>query len=106
LSNQSFDLSPVDMVVLLGSDTLVVDSLEVGDQHNFTTYEFEWREGSYVLSASADGDRSSLAEEVLLKGETWCLVSFWYHSSDDKGTLLLSVAYEPFYFASPWRGPA
>src|SRR5262245_38161252 len=78
VSNQSFELSAVAIDVFLDGSLVVSDQFEVGNQHNFVQYEFEWPQGRRILRAvSPDGGVTGEAE-IEVTDQNWGYVGFLY----------------------------
>lgn len=81
VSNQSFDVNPVDITVTIDDETAVRGEFDVeGEQpaqHNWTTFRFRVADGRHALVASSTRGRARLETAVEVAGATIVAVAHW-----------------------------
>lgn len=80
VSNQSFDLDPVDIEVLLDGEPAVEGDFLVEGQHSWHTFSFELAPGAHELrAATLAGD--SIAVETIEMGQEprYGVLNFWFY---------------------------
>ncbi len=100
VSNQSFDITPVDITIHIDGKLAVSSDFEVGSQHNWIKYIFELAPGSHTLVALSEIGVTEMAEEIEITDEpVWAVVNFWYDSdTDDESAFTFQIQNEPIYF--------
>lgn len=80
VSNQSFDIDPVDIEVLLDGQRAVEGDFLVEGQHSWHTFSFELAPGAHELRAVTVGGES-IAVETIEVGEEprYGVLDFWYY---------------------------
>ena len=80
VSNQSFAVDPVDMLVRIDGAVAVRDNFEVGSQHNWIRFSLRLAAGSHTVSAaSSQAPATADARFDLADGERiYCVVNYWY----------------------------
>jgi len=105
VSNQSFELTQVDITVLLDGNVVVDDNFEVGDQHNFVEYRFELPRGSHTLRAVSSGAGVAREEQIDITGEHWAYIGFLSRTGAAPRSFEFAFQGEPIYFLSMVRSP-
>ena len=80
VSNQSFDIDPVDIEVLLDGQRAVEGDFLVEGQHSWHTFSFELAPGTHELRAvTRAGD--SIAVETIEMGQepSYSVLDFWFY---------------------------
>jgi hypothetical protein len=85
VSNQSFDIDPVDIDVYVDEVHAISGDFEVGSQHTFLTFDFTTGAGPHALRAVGHGREVALGESFELTGETWGVLMFWYYARSEDG---------------------
>ena len=82
LSNQSFDINPVDIEVRLDGKVAIEGEFDVtGDQmpqHNWLHYRFQLESGDHELTVSSDRGEAQLATVLAVAGMHTVAVAFWH----------------------------
>jgi hypothetical protein len=97
VTNQSFDLSPVDITILIDGKKAASSDFHVKDQHHWVTHKFKLSEGKHSIQALSTKGDSVFKQDFEVKGKTWGLLSFWLYSdkNDGKGAFRLMIHYNP-----------
>jgi hypothetical protein len=104
VSNQSYDLDPVDITVRIDGRVVSSDRYEVDDQHTWVDYPFDLAPGHHELVAESVRGEARIEEAFDLTNQKWLVVSFWYYPTTRGGAgptpkqLQLSSSDEPVYF--------
>lgn len=81
-SNQSFDVNPVDIEILIDGRVVVQDEFNVeGDQppqHNWQQYQLRLDDGSHSLVAKSDKGQAQLKTTFKIPGVQTITVAYWY----------------------------
>ncbi len=79
VSNQSFELDPVDITIHLDDQLAVTGDFRVEGQHTWIPFEFGLADGPHTIAIrTADAD-ASLTESFTIDGDRWGVVMFWYY---------------------------
>jgi hypothetical protein len=97
VSNQSFDVDPVDIQIYVDEQQVVCDSFRVESQHSWILFELELDEGEHSLRAVGLDGQVELAEAFTVSNEHWGLVEFW--TEEGRNFFTFHVQDEPIYFA-------
>ena len=80
VSNQSFELDPVDIVIEIDGEQIIDGEFEVGNQHNWKRYVLRLSPGRHTLTAqSTDGD-ATLEKSFVVSGRRWAVLNYWYYT--------------------------
>lgn len=82
VSNQSFDISPVDIDVWLEGTHVVAGGFDVEGQHNWILFDVAVPAGTRTLHAEGLGGSVSIDEAVAIPAERWGVLDFWYYPGD------------------------
>lgn len=81
VSNQSFEVNPVDITVAIDGETAVRGEFDVeGEQppqHNWQTFHYRLPDGRYTLVASSVQGRARLEAPIDVKGFVVVAVAHW-----------------------------
>ena len=87
ISNQSFDIDPVDIEIRIDGDVVVKDNFNVqkGElaQHNWQQYHLHLSNGSHQLTATAKKGKAQLQTELLVEGTQTVMIAYWKNSRLD-----------------------
>jgi len=83
VSNQSFDIDPVDIVVMIDNKTVIDKEFLVKFQHNYQTFEFDLTPGTHTLYAESLEGKYTLKEEFTIVKELWASLDFEYYEDDE-----------------------
>jgi hypothetical protein len=83
VSNQSFDLSPVDIQVGIDGQTAVTGDFVVEGQHTWIPFDFELAPGPHQLRVAswAGGAMLDQAFDFDMDARRWGVLSFWYYAA-------------------------
>ena len=85
VSNQSFDIESVDIVVEIDGVRVVDDVFAVESQHNWKRYVIDLAPGTHTLTArSVEGD-AAFEQSFEVAGDHWAAVDYWY-VTEERGT--------------------
>ena len=77
VSNQSFDITPVDITIHIDGKQALSDEFHVRDQHNWIRHTFHLSSGKHILRAVSEKGEAILEKEFEVKGKTWAVLDFW-----------------------------
>jgi hypothetical protein len=78
VSNQSFDVTPVDITVMLDGEQLVAQEFDVESQHTWIKFSFDVKTGPHTLAVTAnDGSVSRDAHVEIGSATKYGIVNFW-----------------------------
>ena len=98
VSNQSFEIDPVDIRVTIDGKLAVDEDFEVEDQHNWVEYTFRLREGRHVLHAESRAGAAELTRSFELTRKTWAVLNYWYYPGERK-RFSFDLSHQPVAFA-------
>jgi hypothetical protein len=82
VSNQSFDINPVDITILVDGQTVMQDEFDVqGDQppqHNWRRYHLRLDDGLHSLDVVSKKGRAQLHTTCEVAGEPTVTIAYWY----------------------------
>ena len=83
VSNQSFDIDPVDILVKIDEITVIDDEFLVKQQHNYHHFEFLLKPGTHTIYAESIKGNYQLNEEFTIEKELWASLDFQYYEGDE-----------------------
>ena len=83
VSNQSFDIDPVDILVKIDEITVIDDEFLVKQQHNYHHFEFLLKPGTHTIYAESIKGNYQLNEEFTTEKELWASLDFQYYEGDE-----------------------
>ena len=83
VSNQSFDIDPVDIMVKIDGKTVIDDEFLVIQQHNYQHYDFILEPGVHTLYAESIKGEYQLKEKFTIRNELWASIDFQYSKGDE-----------------------
>lgn len=99
VSNQSFDIDPVDILVKIDGITVIDDEFQVKQQHNYQEFEFALKPGTHTLYAESIKGKYQLKEEFTIEKELWASLDFQYYEGDEAlPKLRLLISEKPLAF--------
>jgi len=102
VSNQSFEVDPVDIEVRVDGDVVAVGEFAVGNQHNWREFVVDLEPGRHELTAVSKSGGCSLSREIEISGDRWATVSFWFypetHYQPTPAQLVFDIRDEPMLF--------
>lgn len=82
VTNQSFEIPEVRLVVDVDGESIIDEVFAVEDQHTWVSYELYLDAGDHEILVSAPEHAADLRESFTLDDERWALVSFWLGEED------------------------
>lgn len=79
VSNQSFDVDPIEITIEIDGVQLIDQAFEVESQHNWQEFVVQLSPGSHTLKARSPATGAVLVEDFVLEDRHWAVVDFWYH---------------------------
>lgn len=79
VSNQSFEISPVDIKILIDGKIIIDDLFEVNNQHNWREFRFYFSSGKHVLNVVSKRGEAELQSEFTVTEKHWAAVAFWFY---------------------------
>ncbi len=79
VSNQSFDLSQVDIRVSIDDQLAVTGDFLVEGQHTWIPFDFDLAPGAHTLRVTTADANAELTEEFVMDDRKWGVVMFWYY---------------------------
>jgi hypothetical protein len=83
VSNQSFDIDPVDILVKIDGITVIDDEFLVKQQHNYHRFEFILKPGIHTIFAESIKGKYQFNEEFTIEKELWASLSFLYSEGQE-----------------------
>lgn len=97
VSNQSFEINPVDIAVKIDGVIVIDEKFEVGNQHNFHDYEFQLEEGTHTIHINSVLGDVNMEQEFGLDEEKWGYL-FYVNNEEDPPRFVLEISDKPFGF--------
>lgn len=79
VSNQSFDLDPVDIAVEIDGTTVIDRSFDVGNQHNWKKFVLRLRPGGHTIHARSSKGDVTMTRKFAVDQKQWAVIDFWYN---------------------------
>lgn len=90
VSNQSFDINPVDIKVFIDEKLAVYGIFDVKGkrvpQHNWKKFVFKLEDGTHKLRAESKKGGAIFEEKFEIKGKAFAVLDYWYYSSVTGGS--------------------
>jgi len=83
VSNQSFDIDPIDILVKIDGKIVIDGKFLVKFQHNYQTFEFDLKSGTHTIYAESIKGNYQLKEEFTIERELWASLDFQYSKGDE-----------------------
>lgn len=99
LSNQSFEISEVRLVVEVDDRVIIDDVFAVEDQHNYVRHDLHLDGGPHEIVVTAPDHDVDLHETFDLETERWALIAFWLGEEDATEPFSWSLADEEVGYA-------
>lgn len=81
VSNQSFDLSEVDIEIRIDGRLAVTGDFHVEGQHTWIPFDFELAPGPHELRAATRIGGVDLEQAFEMDARKWGVLSFWYYEA-------------------------
>lgn len=98
VSNQSFDIDPVDIAVFIDDRQVVCDSFDVEGQHNWILFDVELDPGTHTLRALGHDGQIELTETIDVSEERWAVLEFWFYPEEEPERFTFSIHDRPVGF--------
>jgi len=79
VSNQSYQFSPVDVIVYLDGKLAVNQLFYVKAQHTWVRFNYDLGNGTHALRAISRSAGLDVERSVVLPDSNWCVIEFWYN---------------------------
>lgn len=79
VSNQSFAINPVDVLIEIDGELVVSDYFRVGTQHTFVPFKLSLSKGKHWIRIWSKKGDSELSTEFDLNDHEVGVVTFWYY---------------------------
>ena len=91
VSNQSFDVDPVDITVEIDGTVAVVGDFLVEGQHSWSLFEFDVAKGTHLLDARTTVGDAELSETFEVTADRYAVLSYWYYPDDPETPRMFSL---------------
>jgi hypothetical protein len=81
VSNQSFDLDPVDIDVEIDGALQVTGDFRVEGQHTWVKFDFDLAPGSHAITARTVAGDVVHDETFAMDDRKWAVINFWYYAA-------------------------
>lgn len=100
VSNQSFDIDPVEIQVYIDGQEVVNGTFRVESQHTWILFDLDLEPGEHTLRAVGHDGEAELIETFNISDEHWGLVEFWANPTEAPEPMFtFYVQDEPIGFA-------
>jgi hypothetical protein len=82
VSNQSFEIDPVDIEVYIDDQPVVCDEFFVEGQHNWILHDLSLDPGEHSIRAVGHDGQTTIEETFQVEGERWAVLDFWFHPGE------------------------
>lgn len=94
VTNQSFDVPKVRLVIAIDGDLIIDDNFDVGTQHTVVRYDFFLTPGEHTVTVQAPYRGLQDEFSFTLSEELFAIMSFW--PEEAPSGLMWNTAKEPF----------
>jgi len=98
VSNQSSDLSPVDITVEIDGKKSLSADFAVGTGHNWTKHTFQLAPGKHKIVAISQRGSARLEKDIEVKDKHWAVIDYWFATRDGKKHLTFRIQDTPIMF--------
>ena len=100
VSNQSFDIDPVEIQVYIDGQEVVNGTFRVESQHTWILFDLDLEPGEHTLRVTGHDGEAELIETFNISDEHWGLVEFWANQTEAPEPMFtFYVQDEPIGFA-------
>ncbi len=86
VSNQSYDVSPVDITIYIDDVIVVEGEYEIGDSHNWKSFDFNLLTGKHTIKVESQKGEASLVKNFELTDDMyWAVIDYWQYSENTDG---------------------
>ena len=86
ISNQSFDLDPVDIRVELDDQLAVTGDFVVEGQHTWVPFELDIAPGTHTIDVTTADANATLSQTFQMDDRKWGTVMFWFYEGGAEPT--------------------
>ena len=84
VSNQSFDIDPVDIGIFVDDELAIEGDFLVGSQHSWHRFDLDLGPGKHTVRAMTSAGDTELVETVdLPEAIRYAVINFWYYPASD-----------------------
>ena len=98
VSNQSFDLSPVDITVSIDGKKAVSADFVVGTAHSWVAHRFQLTPGVHKITATSEKGAIQLEKEIEITHNHWAAIGFVFSTKNDRKQFLFRIQATPLSF--------
>ena len=102
VSNQSFEISRVDIQIKIDGKVVVSEYFHVGNQHNWKPFFFSLPKGTHTLEVRSNQENVNFIKQFEIKDKHWAVVNFWYypknHYEPIEKHFAFNISDKPIYF--------
>jgi hypothetical protein len=102
VSNQSFAIDPVDIVVVIDGKCVVSQLFKCKDQHNWQKFCLSLAPGTHRLEVRSKIGDTQLSRSFEVSDKHWAVLNFWYYPKDAFKPMDRQFSFdiqdEPMYF--------
>jgi len=80
VSNQSFEIDPVDIVVAIDGEQIIDEEFAVANQHNWKRFVLRLSPGRHTLTARSSTGDATLETSFDVSDRHWAVLDYWYSS--------------------------
>lgn len=80
VSNQSFDIDPVDIRIKIDGKAVISQDFRVLNQHNWKQFTLRVAPGQHVLTAESTRGGAVLVQSFRVTGKHWAVVDYTYNT--------------------------
>lgn len=99
VSNQSYAIPDVRLVVELDGNVIIDDVFAVEDQHTYVRHDLHLDTGAHEIVVTAPDHDTDLREAFSLEDERWALIAFWLGEEDATEAFSWSLVDEEIGYA-------
>lgn len=81
VSNQSYDINPVDIFIKIDNSPVIHKYFDVGNQHNCHTYKLLLPPGKHDLEVSSQKGNAILDTSFTVTDSNWACIDYWFYSN-------------------------
>ena len=84
VSDQSFDISPVDIKIYIDGQLMIDEKFAVGNQHNWKKFEYKLSKDKHTLKAVSEKGDAVLEEQFIVVNNRWAVLGYWSSETTPK----------------------
>lgn len=79
MTNQSFDVDPVDIQVLIDGKVAVDQDFFVYDQHHYESFRFSLSGGTHTIKMLSEKGEATLEDDFTITEASRGIIEYWYY---------------------------